>query len=84
MGKRTWLISLSLFLVCGVAEAWAQQRPIIGRVLSSATNQGLAGATVSVFGTAVQAVTGDDGRFALSAPEGGVTLVVRLIGYKRR
>jgi iron complex outermembrane receptor protein len=68
----------------GGAAAHAQQRPVSGRVTNAATNQPLAGVRVSVQGTTNTAVTGADGSFAISAPPGDVTLVARLIGYKRR
>lgn len=83
MLTRFSLLSLALlFLPPG--DAPAQQRPITGRVTHGVTGDGLAGATVTVVGTPVSAVTSADGSFVLSAPEGGVTLVVRHIGYKRR
>lgn len=84
MVKRTSLVSLALLCAAGVTGAWAQQRPITGRVFSAVTGEGLSGASVSVLGSAIAAVTGGDGTFSLSAPEGSVTLLVRLIGYKRR
>lgn len=57
MVKRTSLVSLALLCAAGVTGAWAQQRPITGRVFSAVTGEGLPGATVSVPGSAIAAVT---------------------------
>jgi len=79
---HTWLVSLALFW--GAASAHAQQRQITGRVTTAATGEPLAGAAVSVLGTAGAVVTRQDGGFSLAAPPADVTLVVRRIGYKHR
>ncbi|HEX4633158.1 MAG TPA: SusC/RagA family TonB-linked outer membrane protein [Gemmatimonadales bacterium] len=76
--------ALALALVCVVpAVTAAQNRLITGRVTNAVTKDSVAGASVSVLGTAVAAVTGDKGVFTLSAPAGPITLLVRMIGYKR-
>lgn len=67
-----------------VETAGAQQRSISGRVISSLTRQSLPGAVVSVVGTTTTAGTSEDGTFTITAPEGPVTLLVRLIGFQRR
>lgn len=77
------LLAAALTLVL-VGTAAAQQRAISGRVSNSVNDEPLAGATVIVLGTPVSAVTDARGQFALSAPDGPITLVVRAIGYKRR
>jgi TonB-dependent starch-binding outer membrane protein SusC len=59
----------------------AQVRQISGRVTNAQTQDGLAGATVAVKGTAIVAETNTDGNYLLNAPDGEVTLVVRAIGY---
>ena len=84
MVQRISLLSLALSLVVGVGAAAAQHRPITGKVVSAATTEPIAGATVSVVGTPIAAITNDRGEFALSAPEGAVTLSVRAVSYKRR
>jgi TonB-linked SusC/RagA family outer membrane protein len=66
------------------ASANAQQRTISGRVGNSVSDEAVAGATVSVVGTSIAAVTDARGQFSLSAPDGAVSLMVRAIGYKRR
>jgi len=85
VGKRTavWLLALCL-LVVGAASAGAQQRSISGRVGNAVSDEPVVGATVSVVGTVISAVTDARGQFTLSAPDGAVTLTVRAIGYKRR
>jgi hypothetical protein len=85
VGKRidVWLLVLGL-LVVGAGAAGAQQRSISGRVGSAVSDEPVAGATVTVVGTVISAVTDARGQFTLSAPDGPVTLVARAIGYKRR
>ena len=74
---------VALATLVGVAGASAQERQITGRVTAS-TGEAVAGAAVSVTGTAFAAVTNPDGRFTIPAPAGAVTLVVRRIAFKRR
>jgi len=81
---RSCLVSLALALSFGAASATAQQRQITGRVTAATTGDAVVGASVAVVGTTIEAATGNDGRFAVAAPEGDVTLVVRRIGFKRK
>src|SRR5882724_2651308 len=81
---RISLLTLTLATVVGVAALSAQQRQITGRVTSAVTNDLVAGVNVSVTGAAFAAVTNSDGRYAISAPSGAVTLVFRRIAFKRR
>jgi len=81
---RIPLLTLALATLVGVAAVSAQQRQITGRVTSGATNEPVAGVTVSVTGTAFAAVTNAEGRYAIAAPAGAVTLVFRRIAFKRR
>jgi TonB-linked SusC/RagA family outer membrane protein len=78
------LFALALATFVGVADGAAQQRQITGRVTSSATNDAMAAVNVTVTGTALGAVTNADGRYAIVAPAGAVTLVFRHIGFKRQ
>ena len=84
MVTRIPLLTLALATLVGVAAASAQQRQITGRVTSGATNESVAGVAVSVTGTAFAAVTNAEGRYAIAAPGGIVTLVFRRIAFKRR
>jgi len=85
VGKRTCLLMAAL--VFGAAGAWAQGagggRQITGVV--TAVNAGpISGVNVTVTGTAFATVSHDDGRYAINAPAGAVTLVFRRIGFKRK
>ena len=84
MVTRIPLITLALATVVGVVAVSAQQRQITGRVTSAATTEPIAGVNVSVTGTAFAAVSNADGRYAIPAPAGAVTLVFRRIAFKRR
>jgi len=77
---RVSFVSLALSLVAGVATA--QQRSVHGKVVSAATTQPIAGASVTVAGTPIAGLTNDQGEFTLAAPAGAVTLLVRGVGFK--
>ena len=82
MVQRISFVSLALSLAVGVAAA--QQRPVTGKVVSSATSAPVAGASVTVVGTPIGAVTNDQGEFTLSAPNSPITLLIRSVGYRSR
>jgi TonB-dependent starch-binding outer membrane protein SusC len=81
--QRISYVSLALSLVVGIGAA-AQQRLVTGKVVSSATSAPVAGASVSVVGTPIGAVTNDQGQFTLSAPVGPITLLIRGVGFRSR
>jgi outer membrane receptor protein involved in Fe transport len=55
---------------------------IVGRILDAQSGQGIVHVTVQVVGTRLGAVSGVDGRYAITnVPAGTVTLHARLIGY---
>jgi len=81
---RISLLTLTLATLVGVTALSAQQRQMTGRVTSAVTNDPVAGVNVSVTGTAFTAVTNAEGRYAIAAPAGAVTLVFRRIAFKRR
>src|SRR2546426_1429459 len=83
VAQRIWLVSLVLSISVGIGAA-AQQRPITGKVVSATTAAPIAGASVTVVGTPIGAVTNDRGEFSLSVPPGAVTLLVREVGYRSR
>ncbi len=83
MVKRTLLAALVLAALAGASVASAQQRQITGQVTSTA-GESVAGASVSVIGSAFAAITNSDGRYAIAAPAGAVTLVIRRIAFKRK
>lgn len=82
MLQRISVVSLALSVVASIAAA--QQRPITGKVSSATTSAPVAGASVSVVGTPVAAVTNGEGQFSISAPAGAVTLLVRGVGFRSR
>jgi TonB-linked SusC/RagA family outer membrane protein len=65
----------------GVAEA---QRRITGRVVEEGSTAPLSSVSISLPGTNVGVVTGDNGTFTLTVPAGDVQLNARRIGYRRR
>ena len=83
MVQRIAFVSLALSLAVGFA-ATAQQRPITGKVVSSATSAPVAGASITVVGTPIGAVTNNQGEFTLSAPNSPITLLIRSVGYRSR
>jgi TonB-linked SusC/RagA family outer membrane protein len=79
---KSVLISALLFgAVAQVAEA---QRRITGRITDQASGQPVVSAAILVPGTPFGTTAGDDGSYALTVPDGPVTLLVRRIGYQRR
>src|SRR2546427_2675481 len=80
---RSRLLVSALLACAGVADGWAQQRTITGRVTSALSGGPVAGPAVSIVGTSSTAPTNDRGEFTLSAPARAVTVLVRAIGYKR-
>lgn len=83
-------LSLVSFLVCftGITSVYAQHRGdrqgrviISGRVVSS-DNGTIDLATIHLQGTPFGCKTDEDGRYAISAPEGEYTISVSALGYK--
>ena len=61
----------------------AQQGEVTGRVTDKTSGQSIAGAQVSVVGTTLRALTGQDGRYRLiNVPAGAATLRIAYIGYR--
>jgi len=80
-------VSVLVAFVCLGAvpsRAVAQGRTITGHVTDAVTSAPLGRAQVSLRATETGTLTKDDGSFAITAPAGDVTLVVHLIGYRRR
>jgi TonB-dependent starch-binding outer membrane protein SusC len=57
------------------------KRSIAGRVTEADTNEPVIGATVTVKGTNIAAITDETGAFTVADVEGPVTLVVQNVGY---
>src|SRR5437660_196111 len=81
--QRTSLFALALAAL-GAVGASGTQRQLTGRVTSATNGEAIVGVNVSVTGTAFAAITNVDGRYAIAAPSGAVTLVFRRIAFKRR
>jgi TonB-linked SusC/RagA family outer membrane protein len=84
MGKRTLSGVVLVLLALGARDAQAQARVITGKVTSAQTGQAVGGATVSVLGTIIVAVSNAQGEYSLAAPDGVVNILSRSIGYKRK
>jgi TonB-dependent starch-binding outer membrane protein SusC len=78
--KRIFML-LSLLVLTG-ALVMGQTVQITGTVTSSEDNQPIAGASVFIKGTTIGALTGVDGKFALTAPTNAQSLVVSFIGFR--
>jgi TonB-linked SusC/RagA family outer membrane protein len=65
-----------------VLSAWAQERVITGRVTSVEDGSSLPGVNVVVKGTTNGSVTDADGKYSLSIPASGASLVFSFIGLK--
>lgn len=76
MPRRLSLLLFSIFLTLA---AWAQKT-----VTGTVTDKGspLAGATVTVKGTAVSTVTNTSGSFSIAVPSGSSVLVITYVGYQ--
>ncbi|HEV2751903.1 MAG TPA: SusC/RagA family TonB-linked outer membrane protein [Gemmatimonadales bacterium] len=82
---RRFALLLALIGLCAVPGLGAAQgRTITGHVFDAVTSAPLSRAQITLKGTETGTLSKDDGSFAVAAPVGDVTLVVHLIGYKRR
>ncbi|MBN9295614.1 MAG: TonB-dependent receptor [Filimonas sp.] len=77
---RRFLLAICMILFMCVS-VFAQSRKISGKVLST-DNKPLPNASVSVKGSSVNVVAGDDGSFTINVPDKpNLTLVVSAVGY---
>ena len=84
MGRRTMFGVVLVFTALAARDAQAQARVITGKVTSAQTGQPVGGATVSVIGTVIVAVSNAQGEYSLAAPDGVINILSRSIGYKRK
>lgn len=76
------VIFLTALLFCIVSIAWSQNRSLTGRVVNNEKGSVLAGASVTVKGTSRGTVTDADGKFTISIPaKGGSVLVIASVGF---
>lgn len=80
LARASCLLVAWLFCCFG---AFAQSFQVSGKI-SNKDGQPLAGATITVKGTAVSVVTKEDGRFVITVPTEEVTLVVSFIGFEEQ
>lgn len=76
-----WLVLACCFLGAEVISA-QQTRTVSGRVTSDETAEPLASVQVTVDGTTLGTISGEDGRYSLEVPRRDVALNFRLIGYR--
>ncbi|MBK7627083.1 MAG: SusC/RagA family TonB-linked outer membrane protein [Bacteroidales bacterium] len=82
--KKLFLL-IVLFVFIGGYTLLAQTIVITGTVTSSVEGEGaIPGVTVTVQGTTVGAITGVDGKYSITAPQTGTTLVFSYIGMKKQ
>lgn len=81
--RKTVLFLLTCWFLAPLSTT-AQDRLLAGRVISSDDGAGLPGTAVLVKGSNTGTTTDAEGRFKLSVPTGGGTLVVSYVGYLRQ
>src|SRR5689334_15632404 len=75
-------IAAALLLLAAAGPVQAQRGTVTGQVTDKTSQQAVAGASVLVVGTNLQARTGREGRYAITnVPAGQYQVQVRLIGY---
>ena len=79
--KRLLLLS-SLVLFIAAGNVFAQERTVSGRVTSTEDGSSLPGVNVVLKGTTIGTATDADGRYSLSIPSSGGTLVFSFIGLQ--
>ena len=81
--KRKSLLAL-LFILC-LHIAWAQTRSVSGRVVSDSTREALSGVTVTVRGSQASTTTDAEGRYAITVPDrGNSVLVFSYVGFSEQ
>ncbi|WP_243406326.1 SusC/RagA family TonB-linked outer membrane protein [Siphonobacter curvatus] len=76
--KLLWLFAILMGWSMAVS---AQDQVLIGKVFSDDDKLGLPGTSVSIKGTTIGTTTDTEGKFKLTLPSGGATLVISFIGY---
>jgi len=77
--KKILLVSLSLVLALSL---WAQDRTVTGSVTSKEDGSPLAGVNVVVKGTTSGTITDSNGKFSVSVPRSGGSLLFSFVGLK--
>ncbi len=79
--KRLLLVG-SMVLLFAVGKAWAQDRTVSGRITAAEDGTALPGVNVVLKGTSTGTASDSDGRYSLSVPASGGTLVFTFIGLQ--
>jgi hypothetical protein len=74
------ILLCTYLLLCGTF-LFAQDRTIIGKVISTKDNAGVAGVSIRVKGKTAGTATATDGSFSILAPQGRVTLQISSVGF---
>lgn len=78
--KRHILLCLTMVLTFAGSELWAQERTVSGTVTSAEDGTTLPGVNILLKGTSTGTVTDFEGKYTLSVPAEGGTLVFTFIG----
>lgn len=78
--KRILLLCLTAVFMLASSELWAQEKTVSGRLTSVEDGSPLPGVNVVLKGTTNGTATDADGRYSISVPESGGTLVFSFIG----
>ncbi len=79
--KRFLLVIVSTVFCLAYGSVFAQDRSISGTVTSAEDGTGIPGVNIIVKGTATGTVTDSDGKYTLSVPASGGSLIFSFIGY---
>ncbi|WP_332733194.1 carboxypeptidase-like regulatory domain-containing protein [Flavihumibacter sp.] len=79
---QTLVVLFTALFLCLNSLNAQDQFKVTGRVIDSATQQPLSGASVFCQNTTFGVITNADGEFAISLPRGGYDLVVSFTGYQ--
>ena len=79
---RKFSLLTTLFLLVFSTSVLAQDRTITGQVRDDVTDEEISFPQITVDGTTVGTVGGEDGRFTLAVPQGAVRLIIQRIGYR--
>ena len=82
MKQKTKLLLCSILFILGGGGLMAQSLSVSGKVTLKATNEPLAGATVSLKGTSIATTTDASGNYTISVPKKGSILRVSYIGME--
>ncbi len=82
--RRILLFAAAAFFCAVPLSARAQTREVTGKVTSQESGQPVADAIVTQLGQATGARTNVDGVYRLRIPSGDVSILVRVIGFKRQ